>query len=314
MTRLGGEIQVDSTVEKGSIFRFTIRAGLPKSTGQQQAALGPIGRFKVLVVDDNPTNRFVISRTLQHWGLQVETADTGARALRLLQKAQFDVAVLDLRMPEMDGFSLAREIHNQHPQTGPKLLMLTASGNRNDAQIAKNIGIATYLTKPFRQGQLHSAVANLLRDQKPVDVRSAVSAPAEPSFDGHILVVDDNPINLRFARHALKRLGYKVSGASSGPDAIEMVTERPFDAIFMDCEMPDMNGFDTTRSLRQLEHAAKTPIIALTAHATEEIREQCKDAGMDDFVAKPPSVARLKDVLDQWVQTHRRLDPDQLIR
>jgi len=299
---LGGTIEVESKVEVGSVFRFTIRAQLPSAADAVDAEdvdFPPLGRFSALVVDDNPTNRVIVSRMLERWGLEVVSVSSGEAALRALGKRSFDLGVLDLRMPEMDGFALTRAIEAAHPEDAPKLLMLTASGNRSDAQTARSLGITRYLTKPFRQAQLYMALSELLRG-KPGDSAAHRSHVDAPKISGQVLVVDDNPINLRFALDAIARLGYEATGVASGAEAIAVVTARSFDVIFMDCEMPNINGFDTTIALRSLANGASTPIVALTAHATEEIRIRCMTAGMNDFVAKPPGLDTLRAVLGRW--------------
>jgi len=283
----------------GSVFRFTIRAPLA-DTPDDHTALQPLGAFRGLVVDDNPTNRVILTRTLERWGLEIDAADGGTAALQSCARHPYDLVIVDLRMPQMDGLTLARRLLADTAQPRPKVLMITASGDRQDARLAQDVGVDAYLTKPFRQSHLHGTIARLLEGRTPSAHRSpAPRSTSEPR--GHILVVDDNIVNLRVALLALKRLGYAGTPAQSGNEAIGLVERRRFDFVFMDCEMPERNGFDTTMALRTMTNGAHLPIVALTAHATDEVRERCMGVGMDDFVTKPPSLDRLREVLDRWI-------------
>jgi len=299
--RLGGAIEAQSELGVGSVFRFTLRAALvaPRAAepaaGRAAAALPPIGPYRVLVVDDNPTSRHILTRALSQWGIVVDAVGDGPAALRALSERTFDLALLDLRLPGMDGITLAQQINARRDP--PRLVMLTASGEREDARLAREAGVAAYLTKPFRHAQLHAAVTQSLQGR----IARASAAPATPPARGQVLVVDDNEINLRFARQAVQRLGYEVTCASSGAQALDLLAARPFDFVFMDCEMPEMDGFETTRRIRGTSGRERLPIVALTAHATDVARARCVEAGMNDFVAKPPEMSTLRDVLARWI-------------
>jgi signal transduction histidine kinase/DNA-binding response OmpR family regulator len=295
---LGGTIEVESEAGVGTTFHFTVRAGLAQPPAEE-SALGPIGSYAVLVVDDNPTNRLIVSRTLERWGFTVETAESSEGALKALSRP-FDLAILDLRMPGMDGLELARRITARSAES-PRLLMLTASGDREQARAARDIGIAAYLTKPFRQAQLHAAIRQLLNGVPQRTPAESKPRPAPTTPQGRVLVVDDNPINLRFALEAIKRLGCDVTCVDSGDQAIDRVSTEKFDLVFMDCEMPGKDGFETTLAIRKLQGREKLPIIALTAHATDDVRARCTHVGMNDFVAKPPSLDTLRGVVKRWL-------------
>jgi signal transduction histidine kinase/DNA-binding response OmpR family regulator len=304
--RLGGTIEAQSELGRGSVFRFTIRAGVaaPRvdapTTGQPASGpLAPIGPYHALIVDDNPTNRHILARALAQWGLTVHAAADGPDALRALAERPCDIALLDLRMPGMDGVTLARKINAERDP--PRLLMLTASGERDDARAAREAGITSYLTKPFRHAQLHAAVSQLLRGRIARAKAPAPATAASPRERGRVLVVDDNEINLRFAQEAVHRLGYEVTIATSGAAALELIAARTFDFVFMDCEMPEMDGFATTQSIRAMGGRERLPIVALTAHATDAVRARCLEVGMNDFVAKPPPMDTLRAVLARWI-------------
>jgi len=297
---LGGSIEVESKVGVGSVFRFTICARIPSVEAPEGETLPMIGPYRALVVDDNPEARLIIGRSLERWGLEVECVEDGRQALAALSARKFDLVVLDFRLPGMDGFELATEIIATLGVDRPNLMMVTASGDRSHAQIARDIGITTYLTKPFRLRHLHAAIAELLAS-KPKAAAALAKAPRDAGAAAQVLVVDDNPINLRVARAMLRSFGAEATGASSGSEAIALAKERRFDLIFMDIEMPEMDGFETTRALRALECTERTPIVALTAHATNEIRARTVEVGMNDFVSKPPTIETLRKVTEHWL-------------
>ncbi len=302
VTRLGGHIDVASELGQGTTFTFTIRTSVATPTTSEtvpRPELAQLGAYTALVVDDNATNRTVVRQCLVSWGLAVETAGNGRQALAALANKRFDIVLLDLRMPDMDGFELAQELRRQPAHQQTQVLILTASGDRGDAQRATELGIAGYLTKPFRHAQLHATVERLLKRPRPDEA----TPKAQPGTDsrGTLMVVDDNRINRHFAIRAFERLGYRVVGASSGHEAIALAQKQRFDLIFMDCEMPLMNGFDATRALRKIEATAAIPIVALTAHTNDEVREQCSAAGMDDYIAKPPTLETLAQTLTRWL-------------
>ena len=297
--RLGGTIEAESVENVGSVFRFTIRAGLAAPpVGDDAAPLATIGPYAALVVDDNPTNRFILMSMLKRWGMEVLPVADGEAALQALAARSFDLALLDLRLPGIDGISLAREIGASFKDP-PRLIMLTASGDREHARAARDAGIARYLTKPVRQGQLHAAITELIRG---VSTRAPEAPPGAepPSARGRVLVVDDNAINLRLAFLAVRRLGYDVTCAASGDEALALVARERFDLIFMDCEMPEKSGFDTTLELRR-GPGRDVPIVALTAYVTDSVRARCTEVGMNDFIAKPPGLEALKRALECWI-------------
>lgn len=314
--RLGGSIQVESESDVGSTFRFTIRAQIASTPAEAQPLVS-FGGSSVLVVDDNTTNRQVLAKMLERWGTTVRAVENAERALVALAAESFDLVLLDLRMPGMDGISLAAKIVEGAAVPAPKVIMLTASDDRNDVQAAREVGISAYLTKPFRHAELHAAIAKTLgRDlptspagsftkdsHKATHATHATHATPSPTQGqgGRVLVVDDNPINLRLAQHTISKLGYAVICVPSGAQAIERVHDEAFDFVFMDCEMPGMDGFETTRKIHAIEGLGDLPIVALTAHATDVVRTRCKEAGMHDFVAKPPRAGALAMMLQQWI-------------
>ncbi len=317
--RLGGSIQVESEPDVGSVFRFTIQAQIASTPAEAQALVS-LGRSSVLVVDDNVTNRQVLAKMLERWGITVRTAENAEQALAAIAAEPFDVVLLDLRMPGMDGISLATKIAASVAVPAPKVMMLTASDNQSDVNAARDAGISTYLTKPFRHAQLHAAIAKMLGRDPPTSLAKhpekhphGATQAAQPlsteGQNGRVLVVDDNPINLRLAQHTISKLGYAVTCVPSGAQAIERVHAEAFDFVFMDCEMPGMDGFETTREIHAIDGLRGLPIVALTAHATDAVRTRCKEAGMHDFVAKPPRAGALAAILRQWIPRAESASP-----
>ncbi|HFE45430.1 MAG TPA: response regulator, partial [Nannocystis exedens] len=308
--RLGGSIQVESEPNVGSVFRFTIRAAVASEPAATQ--LAPLGGSSVLVIDNNPTSRQVLTSMLERWGITVQAVENAELALAAIAQGAFDIVLLDLPMPGTEGINLTQKIAESTSIPVPKVIMLIASGDLEQIKAAQQAGITTYLTKPFRHAELHAALAKRLRQDRPATPserppksplkRVRKSTPADTDRQiGRVLVVDDNPINLRLAQHTIAKLGYTVTCVASGAEAIERVKQEAFDFVFMDCEMPGMDGFETTRRIHAIEGLADLPIVALTAHATDTVRSRCKESGMHDFVAKPPRTGALVTVLRRWI-------------
>jgi signal transduction histidine kinase/DNA-binding response OmpR family regulator len=319
---MGGEIEVSSTPGKGSTFTFT--AGFlkqPHPAGETVLQAAPISleKLRVLIVDDNATNRKILSHQLRSWRLLYEEADCGNRALELLQQAArqgapFDLAILDLMMPEMDGFELARRIKAEPALAGTHLVLLTSFGQRGQSKTADEIGIAACLTKPVRQSQLFDCLTTVINQQSMVTKsvvqvarrRSSVepNRVIAPRAAAHqrILLAEDNIVNQKVAMLQLQKLGYRADAVANGVEVLEALDRIAYDLVLMDCQMPEMDGYEATAEIRRREGAHKhTPIIAMTAHALEGDREHCLNAGMDDYLAKPVKAEALSQILDRWL-------------
>jgi len=310
---MGGGIGVDSIHGKGSTFWFTTR--LRKQGNEAQPILPgrtSLEGLKVLIVDDNSTNLSILHHQVSSWGMRADLADNALQGLKMLRAASrrgpYDLAILDMLMPGMDGIQLARAISADTSLAGVKLLMLTSVGQYGDTEEARQAGIHCYLNKPVRQSRLFNAMASLLG----LSGSALRDAPRRRAGDtagwraAQVLLVEDNPVNQDVGTAMLESLGCTVTVANNGAEALEALTgSHHFDLVFMDCQMPVMDGYEATRTLRQREQAAPagTPasiVIALTAHAMEGDRELCLAAGMDDYLTKPFNQEQLKTVLERW--------------
>ncbi|MHB9027250.1 MAG: response regulator [Candidatus Latescibacterota bacterium] len=320
---MGGDISVDSEPGKGATFRFTVR--LKKGTGEaysRYSSDGTLRDVKILLVDDNATNLLILKHQTEAWGMRCQTASGGKEALELLRSSAdadpFRVAILDLHMPDMDGIELARAIKQESSLPEIHLIMLTSVGYLGDAELARNAGIEIYLSKPVRQSRLYnSLLASLLTvgEGIPGDPHADRGDVYKPivSFPARILLVEDNPVNQELGFAMLTSFGCKVEIASNGREAVEAFSKTSFDLIFMDCQMPEMDGFEATRAIREMEspEGRHALIVALTAHAMEGDREVCLNAGMDDYLSKPFNMEMLRSVLERWVPSECVSPPEE---
>jgi PAS domain S-box-containing protein len=315
---MNGKIGVTSTDGKGSTFWFTARfEKQPPGTVILQTDVLSLERLHVLIVDDNATNRKILSHQLNSWGTIYEEADCGKRALEMLRAAAaegnaYDLAVLDLMMPEMDGFELARAIKADPAIAATRLVLLTSFGQRGHGTTAREAGIAAYLTKPVRQTQLFDCLTTVVNQTLTASEQSAMSLRAQAKLltkhtlketkkmtNKLILLAEDNVVNQKVATRQLQKLGYRADTVSNGREALEALARTAYDLVLMDCQMPEMDGYEATAEIRRLEGVAKhTPIVAMTANALEGDRAKCIAAGMDDYVSKPVKPEELARVLE----------------
>jgi signal transduction histidine kinase/DNA-binding response OmpR family regulator len=306
---MGGQIRVESTEGRGSTFHFV----LPLRPGRGTARVVPLdlaalAKLPVLVVDDNATNRLILTEMLTSWNMHPVAVDGGAGALAALRAAAeravpFRLVLLDAMMPEMDGFSLADEIGKSQDLMGSTVMMISSMGLRGDAQRCKSLGISAYLTKPVKQSELLDVILTILApvaDEQPRDLVTRHSV-RERRACSRILLAEDNPVNQRLAIKMLERWGHTVVSVGNGQEALDAIAAGAFDLVLMDVQMPTMDGLEATRALRERERATgsrRMPVVAMTAHALRGDRERCLQAGMDAYLAKPIQMAEMLAVID----------------
>ena len=305
---MGGRMWVESVVNVGSTFSFTFRArAIALSRLRDLTQTQPdLQQARILVVDDNATNRQILVRQTQFWGMQPFAAASGAEALVLLEDgARFDVAVLDMQMPQMDGLTLAKKIRQRPEGANLPLVMFTSIGKPEIRRDYESLNFVAFLNKPIKQSQLYdvlvAALGQGVMQPQPLPLPKPEPKPLG-GFNLRILLAEDNAINQKVALRILERMGYRADVAANGLEVIGALHRQPYDVILMDVQMPELDGLETTR--RIVKDSATFPfpkprIIAMTANAMQGDRETCLAAGMDDYVSKPIRVEQLAKALAQ---------------
>ncbi len=307
-----GDIGILSEEGKGTDFWFTARFPKQQTTGLDTAPAADLRGSRILVVDDNETNREILLAQLKNWGVHAHEASGGEAALHCLQealdaKAPYHLAILDMQMPEMDGEMLGTAIKATPLFSETRLMMMTSLGQRGDSKRFEAIGFEAYLTKPVRQSDLYDSLIVLLSARKDQPDRGIVTRHAVRelrNIAGRILLAEDNAINQKVGLGILKKLGLHADAVANGKEAIRSLSTLPYDLVLMDCQMPEMDGFEATRTIRSpespvLNHAI--PVIALTANTMVGDREKCLEAGMNDFISKPFAPQNLAKILSLWL-------------
>ena len=313
---MGGEIQVESTLGVGSTFWFTGRFEKQQSRAREDlhsSRTGTLEGVRALIVESSPINRGILHSQISSWGVTNRVAETPDQALELLAQATsrgapYDVALIDLVTPGMDTLELARKIKANPAIAKVRLVMLTPVGRHADIREARNVGIEACLVKPVRQAALYECLVSVMAGHseagiasQPVDV-AATAVPA--GIRGNLLLAEDNLTNQAVALGVLELEGYSVTVVNNGREALDAHAQGAFDLVLMDCHMPEMDGFEATTKIRERERELGTrriPIIALTANAMTQDREECLNAGMDDHLSKPYGRLQMRDMLNRWM-------------
>lgn len=305
---MGGKIWVESEESKGSSFFFTSRFNHSDLKANEKAEAnfkGDFSNFKVLIVNDNETNRFILKQALKNWKFAVQEAENGKLAYNLLKNEEFHLLLLDHQMPEMSGIDLAKEVRLKLKNKDLKIIMLS-SDMRIEPKIFKSLDIFELLNKPVKRVTLEKSlklvIDEILHKKKEV-VKSNVNLYSQ-KIKHRILLVEDSLDNQKLAKIILKKAGFFVDIAENGEIAVKLFGQKEYDLVLMDIQMPVMNGFDATQKIREIEQLnrlERVPIIALTAHAIAGYREKCIANGMDDYVTKPINKKFLMTKIIEWI-------------
>lgn len=310
---MGGELRLTSTFGQGACFSFSLDLERSAQLLSNKADISALQGLNILVVDDNATNREILSEQLSYWGVNCYCASSGAQALNhLLDTKQsnksYQIALLDWHMPEMDGMALAKAIHDEPLLQPLPLIMLSSDSVTFDHDQGERNGINYFLNKPVIQQKLLDCLLNLVGSlNNPSQSQAKPDQGQIPKLTGRILLAEDNLINQEVGIGILRAIGCQVEVVNNGLEAINAAADNSYDLILMDCHLPEMDGFQATTNIRERESAqseqSRVPIIALTADVQKGIVEQCLDAGMDDYLSKPFNKKQLQDLLQKWLPT-----------
>lgn len=309
---MGGRLWLESQPGQGSTFHFMVPCPADSGPAElERSVLPTLEGKRVLVVDDNGTNRFILEQILRRWGMHAASAACGRDALAILERAiddqdPYTLILLDSHMPELDGFAVAQSIREDPRYAGTTVMMLTSVDLNSDAERCRKLGIRAYLIKPISAPELRKAIECVLGNPLPIADRPSLPPdPAAPVERLNILLAEDNIVNQKVALRLLEKQGHSVTAVSDGAAAVEAATAGGFDLILMDVQMPVMDGYEATRTIRARERSGsrRIPIIALTAHAMNGDDEKCFAAGMDKYLSKP---IRVQDLLRTLASVHPR--------
>jgi len=311
---MGGMIGVESEPEQGTCFWFSLNMATVEHKNPESQLLDLSGN-RALIVDDNATNRTILEHYLTHWGMSVDSVDSGSAALSTLLAAQgqlepYDIVLTDLHMPDMDGLDLARAIGATPAIANTPRMLLSSGGLGNEAEL-KASGITFSMLKPVRQTQLYDAMLSTLQLNSPAPTKKGNSIVNQeskelPNYSStRVLVAEDNLVNQKVVLAMLAKFKIKPELAKNGLIALDLMEKQAYDLVLMDCQMPIMDGYEATRTIRGHELAnanlARTPIVALTAHAAAEAEATCLSSGMDDYLSKPLNLNKLAEALKHWL-------------
>jgi len=319
--QMGGQIQVESRAGVGSRFWFDLTIPLDREPARDLPREADFEGLRVLVVDDNQVNRRMLHELLEAWGVRSCCYDSADEALKALRRAAadndpFGMALLDYQMPHRDGENLGRSIKADPEVADTVLVMLTSVGRQGDAKRLESAGFAGYLLKPIRNSQLYAtlvAVWGAHREGRSIglvtrhmlsEAKPAVTSPSEEAPQrtrARVLVAEDNIVNQKVAVRILEKLDCRVDVAANGREALDMLEDLDYDLVFMDCQMPELDGYDATREIRRRQGAGRRlPVVAMTANALLGDRDRCLESGMDDYMSKPVTPEGFEEMLECW--------------
>jgi len=316
---MGGELKLSSTLNQGSCFNFSLCLEQSSQPTQQKVDISSLQGLNILVVDDNATNREILSNQLEYWGVNCHCTSSGAQAINYLKDARrhnisYQIALLDWHMPEMDGLALAQSLHEDTQLQSLSLVMLSSDSAPIDHEQGIKSGLKYFLTKPVIQKKLLNCLLALIGESSFLE--QAPLATKQATLSGNILLAEDNLVNQEVGITILQSIGCQAEIANNGLEAVEAVTKKQYDLILMDCHMPVMDGFDATTKIREYENTLNNdqhiPIIALTADVKKGIIEQCKDVGMDEYLSKPFNQKKLQAILEKWLPNSQKSTPPAL--
>ena len=323
---MGGKLSIESAPGKGSIFRFTTRLKTAVATHDQECCQQwNLPSMKVLVAGDNGACRDMLGDHLSNWGMATDVVAGGQQAMETLRAAAsrsqpFDLALLDLNMSDMSGIEVAQVINADAALSVTRVIVLATIGQHGDPEVAKGLENLAFLTKPVRQSELHSLIKTLMsmtrEESSPMSQRAVLAeSPTpdpEPTFGAAILLAEDNLVNQEVTREYLRSLGCRIDVVETGLEALAALERTSYDLVLMDCQMPEMDGFEATVMLRlreqQQNQKRRTPVIAITANAFENERQRCLEAGMDDYISKPFNRDDLQVILQRWFNQQHSSD------
>jgi signal transduction histidine kinase/DNA-binding response OmpR family regulator len=313
---MGGTMWVDSTVGQGTQFHFTVSVGIADARPIEVGTIAPpelLRNVNVLVVDDNRTNRRILEGMLKRWEMRSTPVESGDEALAHLSAARqagdpYTLILTDMHMPEMDGFTLIERIRQQPELSTAVIVMLTSAGHRGDASRCQDLGVSAYLLKPIRQSELREAIGRVLgaREQTgalPLITRYSLQDARDPMSSLRVLLAEDNAVNQLLATRLLEKRGHRVMLASNGREALAALAKESYDLVFMDVQMPDIDGIQAVQAIREMEKRSGNhqPVIALTALAMTGDQERCLAAGMDGYLSKPIRPREMDQILEKYV-------------
>src|SRR6266850_2479865 len=320
---MSGKMWVESVPDKGSIFHFTLLLrATPDTTQAPLDGRQPhLADLRLLIVDDNPTNCRILTVQASKWGMLPRGANSAEQALQWLRAGEsFDLAILDMQMPGMDGVMLAREIRKLPRTSAMPLVLLTSMGVRPNQPDISGVAFASCLTKPVKPAQLYEVLARALSGAKALPQKTPPNVKLDPGLATRlplrVLLCDDNTINQKVALRLLKQMGYRADLAANGVEALTALERQPYDLVFMDVMMPEMGGLEATKIIRDRQQQKSTyphykspiVIVAMTASAMQGDREKCLAAGMDDYLAKPVRPEDIRLIVERWGESAAKLD------